>query len=204
MMIGTTTVSCYAFADIHTAASYGLTMQVALMLHTTSTLWMWVKIPMIGAMRVQGDWRGIEEVLRWRLPASALSYGLGATAVALVAPGILFALHSKTQVLPAPMMLALLVLIGLDVIMGIHSALLQTGNEFPHVRLYVLSTCLTLALLWPLGSRFQVWGVLGAPFLGQLLVNYWWVPAQFWGRFREGIRRQRELQAAGAPAEARP
>ena len=90
--------------------------------------------------------------------------------------------------LPRPEMLALLGLLGLDLIVGLHSALLQTGNEVPQVPAYCLSAALTLLLVWPLGARFQVWGVIGAPLLAQLFVNYWWVPYQFWGRLHAGIR----------------
>lgn len=188
LMIGTTTVFCYIFADITTAASYGLTMQMALMLHTTATLWLWVKIPAISAMRAQGDWRAVAEVLRWRLPASLITYAFGAALTVLLAPWVLSQLQSKTQMLARPEMLALLVLIGLDLIVGLHSALLQTGNEVPQVPAFCLSAALTLLLVWPLGTRFQVWGVIGAPFLAQLVVNYWWVPYQFWERLIAGLR----------------
>jgi len=95
-------------------------------------------------------------------------------------------------------MIALLALIGLDVIVGFHSALLQTGNEVPQVRAYCLSAALTLCLVWPLGARFQVWGVIGAPFLAQLAVNYWLVPYQFWRRLRTGVRNQAaEIDSSG-------
>lgn len=188
VMIGATTLFCYIFADIGTAASYGLTMQMALMLHTTSTLWVWVKIPAISAMRAQGDWKGIAGVLRWRLPATLLTYVLGAGATVWAAPWVLTGLQSKTAMLPRPEMLALLILIGLDLVVGIHSALLQTGNEVPHVRAFCFSAALTLLLVWPLGRKFQVWGVITAPFLAQLVVNYWWVPYQFWRRLEAGIR----------------
>jgi hypothetical protein len=188
LLIGTTTLDCYIFADIRTAASYGLTMQMALMLHTTSTLWLWVKVPAISAMRARGDWQGIVDLLRWRLPASVLTYALGAAVTVLIAPWVLSLLQSRTGMLPRPEMLALLILIGLDLIVGLHSSLLQTGNEVPHMPAFCLSAALTMLLVWPLGSRFQVWGVIGAPFLAQLFVNYWWVPYQFWGRLRAGIR----------------
>ena len=188
LMIGTTTVFCYIFADIRTAASYGLTMQMALMLHTTSTLWVWVKIPALSTMRAHGDWKGILGLLRWRLPASLLTYAVGAAVTVLLAPWVLSHLQSRTEMLPRPEMLALLGLLGLDLIVGLHSALLQTGNEVPQVPAYCLSAALTLLLVWPLGAKFQVWGVIGAPFLAQLLVNYWWVPYQFWGRLHAGLR----------------
>ena len=190
LMIGTTTLFCYVFADISTAASYGLTMQMALMLHTTSALWLWVKIPAISAMRAHGNWKGIVSILRQRVPATLVTYGLGAAIVTVAAPWVLSVLQSKTQMLPRSGMLALLVLVGLDLIVGIHSALLQTGNEVPQVRAFCVSACLTLLLMWPLGTRFQVWGVMAAPFLGQLVANYWWVPWQFWVRLQAGIRRQ--------------
>jgi hypothetical protein len=190
LMIGITTVFCYVFADIRTAASYGLTMQMALMLHTTSALWLWVKIPVISAMRAQGNWNGILAILRWRVPASLVTYGIGAAIVIVAAPWVLSLLESRTEMLPRPAMLALLVLVGLDLIVGIHSALLQTGNEVPHMRAFCVSAFFTLVFMWPLGTRFQVWGIIAAPFLGQLVANYWWVPYQFWERLQAGIRRQ--------------
>jgi hypothetical protein len=141
-------------------------------------------------MRAQGDWKGILDILRWRVPASLFSYVLGAAVVIVAAPWVLSLLQSKTQMLPRPGMLALLVLVGLDLIVGIHSTLLQTGNEVPQLRSFCLSACLSLLLMWPLGTRFHVWGVIAAPFLGQLVVNYWWVPYQFWVRVQAGLRIQ--------------
>jgi hypothetical protein len=136
------------------------------------------------------------DLLRWRLPVSLLTYLLGAAAAVLAAPWVLSALHSKTQMLPRQGMAALLTLIGLDMLVGHHSALLQTGNEVPQVRAFSLSAGLTLLLMWPLGTRFHLWGVMAAPFLGQLMVNYWWVPLQFWGRLQAGLRTQQAATAS--------
>jgi hypothetical protein len=190
LMFGTTTLLCSVFADIRTAASYGLTFQLAVMLHTTSALWVWVKIPVLGAMRVQGNWTGVLRLLRRRLPASVVTYVVGATVMAFAAPWALSHLHSRTEMLPPAAMMALLALVGLDLIVSLHSLLLQTGNEVPHVRAFCVSACLTLLLVWPLGSRFHLWGVMAAPFLAQVMANYWWVPYQFWARLHAGIRGQ--------------
>lgn len=190
LMINLTTFWCSVFTDLHTTASYGLTLQMALMLHTTSALWIWVKVPEIGVMRIQNNWKGILGLLRWRLPASLLTYGLGAMVVIIAAPWVLSLLQSKTEMLPRMGMVALFALIGLDLIVGHHSALLQTGNEVPHLRAFCISACLTLCLVWPLGRQFHLWGVIAAPCLAQVVVSYWWVPCQFWKRLHNGIRKQ--------------
>jgi len=190
LMINITTFWCSVFTDMRTTASYGLTLQMALMLHTTSALWVWVKIPEIGTLRVRGQWKAIFGLLRWRLPASLLTYGVGAILMIIAAPWFLSFLHSKTEMLPCAGMVALLALIGLDLIVGHHSALLQTGNEIPQLHAYCISACLTLLLVWPLGRHFHLWGVIGAPCLAQLVVSYWWVPCQFWRRLHVGIRKE--------------
>ncbi len=192
LMINLTTFWCSVFSDMRTTASYGLTLQMALMLHTTSALWIWVKIPEIGVMRIQNNWKGILGLLRWRMPASLVTYGLGAIVMIIAAPWVLSLLQSKTDMLSRSGMVALLALIGLDLIVGHHSALLQTGNEVPHLQAYCVSAGLTLILVWPLGHHFHMWGVVGAPFLAQLMVNYWWVPCQFWRRLYRGLPKQEE------------
>lgn len=179
-----TSLSCSFFTDLKTTASYGLMLQMALFLHSISALWVWVKHPEIAALRAQANNRKIVHLLKRRLPLSMLTYILGAVLLGAIAPILLRGMGSNTQPLPPLQTIALLAFIGMDLLLGHHSAILQIGNETPHLGAYVFSAGMTLALVWPLGSSFQVWGVIAAPFLSQIILNYWWTPMACWKRLQ--------------------
>jgi hypothetical protein len=177
-----TTFMCSLFTDLRTTASYGLMLQMALMLHSLAAMWVWVKHPEIGALRTQSRLPEVVRMLRWRLPLSMATYVAGASCLILLAPLLLSWLKSNTAPLPGLQMAALFGLIGLDLFLGHHSAILQTGNEVPHLRVFAVSAVLMMLLVWPLGRLFHVWGVLAAPFVAQLVWSYWWTPWQCWKR----------------------
>lgn len=193
LTIGITPVLCSLFCDIATTAKYGLSMQMAVMLHTTSALWIWVRIPEISALRARGDWERIRHLVVWRLPISMATYLLGAVLVVALAPRMLGVLGSRTELLPTVLLVVLLLLMGLDLLVGHHSALLQVGNETPHLKVYIIAAALTWLLVWPLGTKYHVWGLMAAPFLSQLILSYWWTPCRFWRQIQAGIR-SKEVQ----------
>ncbi len=186
-----TTFMCSLFTDLRTTASYGLILQMALMLHSLSAMWVWVKHPQIGALRVQSRLPDVVRLLCRRIPLSMATFVAGATVLILLAPLLLGWLKSNTSPLPNLQMAALFSLVGLDLFLGHHSAILQTGNEVPQLPAFAASAVLTILFAWPLGRLFHVWGVLAAPFAAQLVWSYWWTPWHCWKQL---------LRSAAGPA----
>lgn len=168
------------FADLGTTAKYALTLQMALMLHQLSAIWVVVKQPEIGALLAQSRLPDVVPILRRRLSLSMATYAVGGGALAVVTPVLLRTLSSRTELLSGWTLVGLLSLVGLDLFLGHHSAILLNGNMVPHLRAFMLSAILAVLLAWPLTQLSAVWGVLGASFLSQVVCSYWWTPMICW------------------------
>jgi len=173
---------CSFYADLRTTACYGFSMQLAVMLHGFSAIWLWVKHPEISLLRGRGDGKAASRVFWTRLPLSLASYAVGAVLSIPAMRVLLNLLGSQTDLLPAAQLVALFGVVGLDLVVGHHSAILQTGNEAPHLKAGLLSAGLTLSFVAILAPVLGVWGIILAPVCAQLPFNYWWTPMLCWRR----------------------
>ena len=107
---------------------------------------------------------------------SLVTFVAGAVVIILVAPLVLGYVGSRTQVLPNGQMMALFVVIGLDLIIGMHAAMMQTGNQVPHLNPFIVSGVLVTLLGWLLGRSYGIYGLIVAVALSQIIYNYWWTP----------------------------
>ncbi len=180
-----TTLVCGIVTDLATTASFGLSFRLAAVVHGLSAVWFNVRLPGISTARAARDRDSAIHLARSALPRCLATYAAGAAGILLAGPWALELLHSRTPLLPLPLLGALLLMLGLDFIVGFHSAIIQTANRFPHLRVYLFSGILTLALAFALGRTFGVAGILAAPLLAQSAVTYWWIPVRCWRELRE-------------------
>lgn len=185
LVIQNLTLVCSWIMDLKTTASFGLTLQIAIMLHGFAALWISVKQPEITMQRASGNISGVIHLVRRRIILSVATYVAGAMFLMLTAPVLLTWVGAKTGVLKPEWMFCLLLFIGVELFLGLHSAILQTGNETPHLPAAIVGAVLALLLFWPMGMRWGVPGILGASVLGQLAMNYWWTPWQCWIRLQK-------------------
>ncbi|NQU39052.1 MAG: hypothetical protein HQ523_03780 [Lentisphaerae bacterium] len=176
------TLICSFVCDLETTASFGLTLQLALMLHLFAATWLATRLPQISALRSQGNHQAVREIMIRRIPLSMATYVAGAAFLMVAGPIILKMVGSNTPLLPPIEMGALLLVVGLNLFVGHHSSVLQTGNEVPHLHMYVTSGVLTLLLGFAFGRWLGVRGIILAPFLVQLCGNYWYTPLTCWRR----------------------
>ena len=185
LCIQNTTLICSLVTDIDTTASYGFSLQLALLLHGFSANWLWVKYPLISNLRVQGLVTEVINIVWKRMLLSLVTFAAGALVIILAAPLVLNYVHSRTQVLPRGQMIALFVIIGLDLIIGMHAAMMQTGNQVPHLNPFIVSGVLVTLLGWLLGRSYGIYGLIAAVALSQLFYNYWWTPWRCWRDLRK-------------------
>lgn len=185
-----TTLFCSFFADLGATGSYGLTLQLGLTLHLLSATWLWARQPEISALRASGQARRAVRVVRSRALLTIATYIAGALAVVVIAPGLLEGIGSRTPLLPRAQMIGLLTMVGLDLVVGVHASVLQTGNEVPHLGAFIVTAALSAALAWPLGRALGVWGIILAPVAAQAPLNYWWTPSLCWRRLRAEMHQE--------------
>lgn len=175
-----TTLICAQVTDLGTTSSYGLSLQLAFMLHGLSGAWLAVKYPLISSMRSKGQIAEIRTLVWRRMTLSMATYFGGGIVAALVCPAILSLLDTKTQFLPTPMLCALLFTVGIDFFLGMHIAILQTGNHTPYLNSLVLSGILTVAFGYLLGHSMGIYGIILSPVLAHACYNLWYTPMRCW------------------------
>jgi O-antigen/teichoic acid export membrane protein len=180
LRIQNTTLICSFIADLDTTASYGFSLQLALLLHGFSANWLSVKYPLISNLRLQGAVKEVVSIVRKRMLLSLVTFAMGAVVIIFAAPLVLSYVHSRTQVLPIGQMIALFIVIGLDLIIGMHAAMMQTGNQVPHLSPFIVSGVLVTLLGCLLGRSYGIYGLIMAVALSQLIYNYWWTPWRCW------------------------
>ena len=180
LCIQNTTLICSFITDINTTASYGFSLQLALLLHGFSANWLSVKYPLISNLRAQGAIDEVVSIVWKRMLLSLVTFAVGAVVIIFAVPLVLSYVHSRTQVLPTGQMIALFIVVGLDLIIGMHAAMMQTGNLVPHLNPFIVSGVLVTLLGWSLGRSYGIYGLIAAVALSQLIYNYWWTPWRFW------------------------
>jgi hypothetical protein len=171
---------CGILFDLATTASYGLTLKLALVVQGFAGVWLIVRLPHIARARAAGDISLAVKLVRGSVVRCALTYALGAAAILIAAPPLLAFMKSRTPLLPPALLAALLVMVGLDFLVGFHSAVIVSANRFPHLMIYVASGLATIALAFGLGSSLGIAGIIAAPVLAQLVCAYWWIPRRSW------------------------
>lgn len=185
-----TTIICARVANLDTAGSYGLCMQIALLLHILSASWQSVKLPLITQWQAQHRFSDVRRLCRQRMGLSLATYGLAAAAIVAFGPWALDLIGSRTAPLPTAQWSILMLVVGLDLWVGLHAAALLTENRVPHLVPFMVSALISMPLAWFLGRHWGVWGLLAAPALAQIGWNYWWTPVLFW----RSVSRKQELK----------
>ena len=188
-----TLLVCGIVSSLSTTASYGLSLKLALVVHGFSSVWLGVRLPHIARARAAGDIAVAIDLVKGTVSRSFATYALGVTSVLFVAPSILGLMKSRTPALPTPLLAALLAVIGLDVLVGFHSAVIISANRFPHLAVYFVTGLATIALAFGLGSRFGVAGIIAAPVIAQVACVYWWIPRRCWSELNGIVTSQPSL-----------
>lgn len=171
---------CGIISDLATTASFGLSLRLALVAQGFAGAWLVVRQPYIARARAGGDLPLAIQLVKGSVGRCFVTYALGATGIFLVAPWLLEWMKSRTPALPTALLAGLLVMVGLDFLVGFHSAVIQTANRFPHLKIYLLSGVGTVALAFALGYEFAVAGIIAAPIVAQVWCAYWWIPRRAW------------------------
>ena len=171
-------------------ASFGFSLQVALLLHLFSSSWMAAIWPHLSALRVRGEMASVHLLAARRIAMSVATFVVAATIIPFVAPVALEWIHSKTPFLPTGLWALLAIATLADMIVGAHIVLLQTGNRTPYMSAIVATGLLNVGLAVFLGPRFATQGILLGAITAQLLIAAWWIPRRAW----------RDLRAASQPA----
>lgn len=194
--IQATPLLCSWIAPLGQTANYGLSLQLALLLHGFAANWITVYYPHFSTMLARGETAGVAILFRRRLLLVMGTYILIAAGAFLIGPFALRLLGTRTNFLPSPQLAALLGILGWHLVVGVHADLLRSQNRAPHLPAFIVTAILTAALGGGLGRLWGVSGLLAGEFLALGIFSGWWTPWRCWQDLREiagedhpGIRR---------------
>ena len=134
-----------------------------------------VKLPMIAQLHARGKEREISRIVFPRIRLFWLSYvALALAAVLFGEPVLRGLLHSKTSLLPTPLLIALFVFTGLEGHHGIFRELAMTAHRNPFARPVVISGTLIVLLSCFFVPRIGLWALILSPGIVQIGFNNWW------------------------------
>jgi hypothetical protein len=167
------------------AASFGLSVQAALMLHTLAASWISVKWPLFSYLRATRKLAAVRRIAGERLILTMLTFVACASSVPLIASATLSHIGSQTPFVTPLVWAGLAVATGLDLFIGVHGALIQTGNRVSHLNAFVLTGLINLCAASLLARSYGTRGVLVSVVVSPLLINLWWLPREAWRQLDE-------------------
>jgi len=167
------TLVCAQYAGLADTARFGLSLQLAMMLQSLSSTWMSVLWPRLGTMRTRREFSAMRGLVRNRLLLCLGTYILGAIAAWFLAPEALHLFRSKTDFLPALPLAILLLVVGIDMAVGLFSAILLTGNRVPQLGAVIFNGFLAVGFAIWLSHPLGILGIVVAPACAQLCFNLW-------------------------------
>lgn len=192
LMCQATALGYSLWVELDEMASYGLTLQMVLLLRSMGDLWLLVKLPWIGMALAGGNIGRIQSVFVERTILAGLTYGVGCVGLMVLGPFLLDVMGSQTPLSGTGIVLLIVVLLGADMLPGCHSALLLSLNCAPHAVWYLVTGLISVSLGAVLGWLWGGAGVLVAPLLCGAVWLYWRVPSAAWAVLRGFPRCMRE------------
>ena len=194
LIVQANTLICSAFLGLKAAASYGLTMQVVMLISGLSTTWVLVKMPLINQLRAQHRNLEIADLFARRVRLSLITYALGALGFLLIGPWFLTWLHSKTHWIPTGPLILLLVTQMLEMHHALYGSLVLSENRNPFLRPALASGVMIVALSCFLTPRIGLYGMILSAAVVQAAFNNWWTvwrgitglhvePERYWKHF---------------------
>jgi len=169
------TLICTAYLGVKTAASFGLSQQLAFAATSIASGFFLVKIPLIAQLRARGRTHEIASIvfprLRWFW---AVYIGLSAAAIIFGEPILRDILHSKTPLLSTSLLVGLFTVIGLEAHHAVFREITLTSHWNPFAKPVMIAAILILLLSLFLVQWIGLWGLILAPGIVQLCFNNWW------------------------------
>ncbi|MBV9008322.1 MAG: hypothetical protein JO354_04020 [Verrucomicrobia bacterium] len=175
-----TTLVCAQLFDLTTAGSYGVSLQIGLMISLLAGTWQSVTYPRLSALRASASLREARQLVAQRMALGLATYVALAACAFIIAPQLLHLIKSRTTLLSRPYFALLLVACAVDFIVGSHAAVLQTANYTPYLKAFIATAAASVLAGIVLGRLFGVGGLIAAPIAVQLSFNAWHTPQLCW------------------------
>ena len=164
-----------SFLGLTIAASYGLTMQILIMLSTLASTLFTLKLPSMNAAQAIGKSEKILMSFGQSLTLSWLFYFLAAAFIVMFGNDVLKYFGSNALLLENNLLIAFSVIMFLEMNHSLCASFLTTFNEVSFVASALVSGFLivTLSMIFVYVLEFGIWGLILSQGFVQLAYNNW-------------------------------
>ena len=169
---------CLHFFGLSTNAQYGLSLQIAAILQSMSSVWTSVKWPLISQLRARWDDSGLRQLLRPRVLLQSGTFLIGAAMAVAVGPPLVEWIRPDKELLPIGWFALLLVQAFFDMQVVFWTTFLATENRVPSLWPIAITNCagVVLVVLFLHITRLQAESFVLAGLVAGGLFNYWYWP----------------------------
>ena len=163
------------YISLSDMASFGITLQLLSVVSSVSLLYTNVYLPKVFQWRVENKILNVRRTFYISSLLVFLVFLLGGLFIEFLGGWILDMLGSKTQLLTGGLLLFLTIHYYLESNMVNATEYLLAKNEVPFYKRYLVSGFFTIVLLFLFLDYFNLglWGIIAAPMLSQMLLQYW-------------------------------
>ncbi len=175
LIIRANTLVVSSYLGLKIAGSYGLTLQLLLLISGVASLLVILQLPRMNAAQARGDRALLKQAVGLSVVSSWIIFAFGAFLLASFGHELLAHLGRQVHLLDTPVLLAMVTIAFLEMNHSIAAHYLTTLNKVPFAGAAIVSglaiACLGYALCaW---TASGIWGVVIAQGLVQLAYNNW-------------------------------
>lgn len=167
-----------SFFGLAVAASYGLTVQLILILSSVSSMIFKLNLPKLNALQNIDDKAGLRRIFFRSLAVTHILYFSGALFIVLIGIPLLDLISSNTKLVSVPVLIMMLLMYQLELNHSVCATYLTTLNKVPFVYASLISggfiVCISLFL--SANTALGVIGLILSQFIIQLIYNNWYWP----------------------------
>lgn len=180
------------YLPLEDIGSYGITMQVVMVLVAMGNLYYTVYLPKVFQWRVEHNFSAIRSVYLKSVGLLVLVYVVCGIGVAVCGNWLLSLIDSQTYLFSGGLLLVTLLVAFLEQNHAMAGAFLLSKNEVPFFRASLLSAAGTLILLFLLLAYFHIglWGLILAPGIAQLCYQNWKWPLEMIKELKENVEKK--------------
>jgi O-antigen/teichoic acid export membrane protein len=163
------------FLSLNEIASYGLSLQLVMIIASISAVYFASYQPKIARYKVQNNDYAIVRIYLKSCGVMFFTFMVGGIGLIFFGDWALQIIKSQTLLLPSSFLIAMVIISYLDFNRGMAGWVLVAGNDVPFFKSNLITACLTLCLLFVFlqYANLGVWGLILAQGITQIAYQNW-------------------------------
>lgn len=170
------------FLSLEAIGSFGITKMMIDLIASIGGIWFLTFYPKITSYRVNNEFDHLKRTYIKGKLFLLFAFAVCGTGLVFFGPDVLEFINSKTNLLPVPMILVLLIVVFLESNHILSAQMLLTKNEVPFAKASILTGVATMILMF-LGLKYTylgVWVMFLAPGIADVVYQNWKWPLEVW------------------------